>query len=167
MRLSKYSTRFRSAELPNVDEASPEPWRRRAARSLGCPIHDGNAGFTLIELLVVLALIVILASVRLAQYKNSVIYAKEAVLKDDLFKMNEAIDQYYADKGQYPGGLESLVSDGYLRAIPVDPFTNSASSWQVVPAEPDPNNPTAQGGIYAVKSGSDGTSLDGKKYADF
>jgi general secretion pathway protein G len=167
MRLSTYSTRFRSAELPNAGEASAETWRRRAARSLGCPMKDASAGFTLIELLVVLALIVILASVGLAQYKNSVIYAKEAVLKDDLFKLNEAIDQYYADKGQYPSSLESLVSDGYLRAIPVDPFTNSATSWQTVPAEPDPNNPTAQGGIYAVKSGSDGTSLDGKKYADF
>ena len=88
-------------------------------------------------------------------------------MKDDLFKLNEAIDQYYADKGQYPNSLDSLVSDGYIRAIPVDPFTNSASSWQTVPAEPDPNNPTAQGGIYAVKSGAEGTALDGKKYADF
>jgi general secretion pathway protein G len=128
---------------------------------------DGGEGFTLIELLVVLALIVILASVGLAQYKNSVQYAKEAVLKDDLFKLNEAVDQYYADKGQYPSSLDSLVSDGYIRAIPVDPFTNSASSWQTVPAEPDPNNPTALGGIYAVKSGSDGTALDGRKHSDF
>ncbi len=145
----------------------PRSSLRRVVRRLNRSVKDRSAGFTLIELLVVLALIVILASVGLAQYKNSVIYAKEAVLKDDLFKLNEAIDQYYADKGQYPSSLESLVSDGYIRAIPVDPFTNSASSWQTVPAEPDPNNPTAQGGIYAVKSGSDGTSLDGKKYADF
>ena len=123
--------------------------RRRGPRSDGSSagsidrLKDRSAGFTLIELLVVLALIVILASVGLAQYKNSVIYAKEAVLKDDLFKLNEAIDRSYADKGQYPSSLDSLVSDGYLRAIPVDPFTNSASSWQTVPAEPDPNNPTA------------------------
>jgi general secretion pathway protein G len=130
-----------------------------------CP--DGSAGFTLIELLVVLALIVILASVGLVQYKNSVTYSKQAVLKDDLFKLNDAIDQYYADKGQYPSSLDALVSDGYIRAIPVDPFTNSASSWQTVPAEPDPNNPTAQGGVYAVRSGSDGTALDGTKYADW
>ena len=167
MRLSNHSTRSCSAELSNVGEASPEPWRRRAARSLGCPMKDSSEGFTLIELLVVLALIVILASVGLAQYKNSVIHAKEAVLKDDLFKLNEAIDQYYADKGMYPSSLESLVSDGYIRAIPVDPFTNSASSWQTVPSEPEPNNPTAQGGVYAVQSGSDGTALDGTKYADW
>jgi general secretion pathway protein G len=141
--------------------------RRYSARRLDGWRTDGNSGFTLIELLVVLTLIVILASVGLAQYKNSVLYTKEAVLKDDLFKLNEAIDQYYADKGQYPTSLDSLVSDGYIRAIPVDPFTNSAASWQTVPSEPDPNNPTAQGGIYAVKSGSDGTSLDGRKYSDF
>ena len=168
MRHSKHSTRFRSAELrPNFGEASPKPWRRRVARSLDCAMNDGSEGFTLIELLVVLALIVILASVGLAQYKNSVIHAKEAVLKDDLFKLNEAIDQYYADKGQYPSSLDSLVSDGYIRAIPVDPFTNSASSWQTVPSEPEPNNPTAQGGVYAVQSGSDGTAMDGSKYADW
>jgi general secretion pathway protein G len=127
----------------------------------------GSAGFTLIELLVVVSLIVILATVGMAQYKNSVIYAKQAVLKDDLFKLNDAIDQYYADKGQYPSSLDALVSDGYLRAIPVDPFTNSASTWQTVPSEPEPNNPTALGGVYAVKSGSDGTALDGTKYADW
>ena len=136
-------------------------------RLLDHPMKARSAGFTLIELLVVLTLIIILASVGLAQYKNSVVHAKEAVLKDDLFKLNEAIDQYYADKGQYPSSLDSLVSDGYIRAIPVDPFTNSASSWQTVPAEPDPNNPTAQGGLYAVQSGSDQTALDGTKYADW
>ena len=167
MRHFNYSTVLRSAELPNAREGSPEPWRRRIARSLGGVMNDSGEGFTLIELLVVLALIVILASVGLAQYKNSVTYSKQAVLKDDLFKLNEAIDQYYADKGQYPSSLDSLVSDGYIRAIPVDPFTNSASSWQTVPAEPDPNNPTAQGGIYAVQSGSDGTALDGTKYSDW
>jgi general secretion pathway protein G len=167
MRHFKYATLFRSAELPDVGEGSPAPWRRRVARSLGGAMNNGGDGFTLIELLVVLALIVILASVGLAQYKNSVIYSKQAVLKDDLFKLNEAIDQYYADKGQYPSSLDSLVSDGYLRAIPVDPFTNSASSWTTVPAEPDPNNPTAQGGIYAVQSGSDGIALDGTKYSDW
>jgi general secretion pathway protein G len=165
MRHSNYSTRL--AEWLHVGEASREPWRRRVVRSLNRRITGTSAGFTLIELLVVLALIVILASVGLAQYKNSVIYAKQAVLKDDLFKLNDAIDQYYADKGQYPNSLESLVTDGYMRAIPVDPFTNSATTWQTVPAEPDPNNPTALGGIYAVRSGSDGTALDGTKYADW
>ena len=126
-----------------------------------------TAGFTLIELLVVLSLIVILASMGLAQYKNGIIHASEATLKEDLFRMRDAIDQYYADKNQYPGSLDSLVSEGYLRKIPDDPFTKSSSSWQTVPAEPDPNNPTAEAGIFDVKSGADGTALNGTKYADW
>ena len=130
------------------------------------PSHQVR-GFTLIELLVVLSIIIILASVGLAQYKNSVTHASEAVLRDDLTKMREAIDQYYADKGQYPGTLDSLVSDGYLRKIPEDPFTKSSSSWQTIPAEPDPNNPTGQAGVYDVKSGSDGTGLNGTKHSDW
>jgi general secretion pathway protein G len=129
------------------------------------PIRE--LGFTLIELVVVLSLIVILATVGLAQYKNSVMYAKEAVLRDDLNKMREAIDQYYADKGKYPESLDSLVTDGYVRKLPDDPITNASSSWQTVPAEPDPANPTAQLGIYDVKSGSEATALDGSRYADW
>ena len=126
-----------------------------------------SRGFTLIELLVVLSIIVILASMGLAQYRNSIIRAKEATLKEDLFRMNDAIDQYYADKGQWPDSIDSLVSGGYLRAIPKDPFTESSSSWQTVPSEPDPNNPTATPGVFAVKSGSDGTALNGEKYSDW
>ena len=167
MRQFKYPAWLRPVEPSNFAAAMPRSSLGRVVRRLDRTVNDPSAGFTLIELLVVLALIVILASVGLAQYKNSVIYSKQAVLKDDLFKLNEAIDQYYADKGQYPSDLDALVTDGYLRAIPVDPFTNSAASWQTVPAEPDASNPTAPGGIYAVKSGSDGTSLDGRKYADF
>ena len=124
-------------------------------------------GFTLIELLVVLSIMVILASIGLAQYRNSVVRANEAVLKEDLFRMRDAIDQYYADKGQYPSNIDALASDGYLRKIPEDPFTKSASSWLAVPAEPNPNNPTAEAGVFDVKSGSDGTALDGTKYADW
>jgi general secretion pathway protein G len=131
------------------------------------PIRESGSGFTLIELTVVIALIIILASVGLAQYKNSVVHAKESVLKDDLFKMRDAIDQYYADKGKYPESLDSLVSDGYVRRLPDDPITNVSSSWQTVPAEPDPANPTAQPGIYDVKSGSEAMALDGSKYADW
>jgi general secretion pathway protein G len=124
-------------------------------------------GFTLIELLVVMTLIVLLATLSMVQYKNSQVYAREAVLHQDLFRMRDAIDQYYADKNQYPSTLDALVSDGYLRKLPEDPFTKSTSSWQTVPAEPDPNNPTAEPGVYDVKSGADGTALDGSKYADW
>ena len=126
-----------------------------------------DRGFTLIELMVVVSLIMLLATIGMAQYRNSVVFSRESVLKEDLFRMRDAIDQYYADKGQYPSTLDALVSDGYLRKIPEDPFTKSSSSWQTIPAEPDPNNPTAEAGVYDVKSGSDATALDGTKYAEW
>lgn len=131
------------------------------------PGRSREAGWTLIELLVVISLIMVLAAMGLAQYRNSVTSAKEAVLKTDLFRMREAIDMYYADKGQYPSGLDALISDGYLREIPTDPFTRSRDTWQTILAEPDPNNPTAMVGVYDVKSGSDGTALDGTKHAEW
>jgi general secretion pathway protein G len=127
----------------------------------------GERGFTLIELMVVAAILIVLAGLGLAQYRNSVVRAREAVLKEDLFRMRDAIDQYYADKMQYPGSLDALVSDGYMRRLPDDPFTMSSSTWQTVPSEPDPNNPTASPGIYDVKSGSEATALDSTKYADW
>jgi len=121
----------------------------------------------MIELLVVLALIVILATMGMTQYRASVVHAREAVLKTDLFQLRDAIDQYYADKGQWPATIDALVSEGYMRKLPEDPFTKSSSTWQTVPSEPDPNNPTAEPGVYDVKSGSDATALDGTKYADW
>jgi general secretion pathway protein G len=131
------------------------------------PNDQLQRGFTLIELLVVLALISILATIGMAQYNRSVVYAREATLREDLFRMRDAIDQYYADKNQYPTTLDALVSEGYLRKIPEDPFTKSTSSWQAVPAEPDPNNPTAEAGVFDVKSGAEGTALDGSKYSEW
>ena len=135
--------------------------KRRAAD------RRSQSGFTMIELMVVTALLVILATMGLVQYRRSIVHAQEAVLKEDLFRMRDAIDQYYADKNQYPTDLGALVTDGYLREIPRDPFTESATTWQTVPSEPDPNNPTAQPGIYDVKSGSDKTALDGTRYAEW
>jgi general secretion pathway protein G len=117
--------------------------------------------------MIVMSLIVILASIGLTVYTNSVIRAKESVLKEDLFRMRDAIDQYYADKGKYPVTLDSLVSEKYLRSIPVDPFTNSADTWRAIPSEPDPTNPTADPGVYDVRSGSDQKAIDGTNYADW
>lgn len=126
-----------------------------------------SRGFTLIEMLIVMTLIVVLASVGLIAYQSSVRRGREAVLKEDLYRMRDAIDQYYADKNQYPSTLEALVSDGYLRKLPEDPFTKSNTTWQAVPAEPDPNNPAVEAGVYDVKSGSEATALDGTKYSDW
>jgi general secretion pathway protein G len=124
-------------------------------------------GFTLVELLIVISLISILAAMGLVQYRNSVVSAREATLKTDLFRMRDAIDQYYADKTKYPSSLDSLVSEGYLRKIPEDPITKSSDTWQTVPAEPDPNNPAAEAGVYDVKSGAQGTALDGSSYSEW
>jgi general secretion pathway protein G len=128
--------------------------------------RSNSRGWTLIELLIVISLISILATIGLASYRNSVTASKEAILKTDLFRMRDAIDQYYADKGEYPASLDGLVSEGYLRKIPDDPFTRAAD-WQTLPAEPNPSKPTAEPGVYDVKSSSSDTALDGSRYADW
>ena len=124
-------------------------------------------GFTLIELLVVASILMVLAGMGLVQYKNGKTRASEAVLKQNLFNFRDAIDQYYADKGMYPGTLDELVSSGYIRKVQDDPFTMSNTTWQIIASEPDPTNPTAAPGVYDVKSGSDQTALDGSKYSDW
>lgn len=124
-------------------------------------------GFTLLELMIVLSLIVLLASIGLMQYRSTVQRGREAVLAENLYRMRDAIDQFHVDKGKYPADISELVSAGYLRSIPLDPMTNSAESWQLIPAEPDPSNPTADIGIYDIKSGSEAVGLDGRKYADW
>lgn len=121
----------------------------------------------MIEVLVVVTLVVLLASMGMVQYANSVQRAREAVLKENLFRMRDSIDQYYADKTKYPASLQDLVSEDYLREVPVDPMTQSADTWVAVPAESDPNNPTAELGVYDVKSGADGVALDGSPYAEW
>jgi general secretion pathway protein G len=126
-----------------------------------------DRGWTLVELLIVITLIMILASLALTQYRNSITSTKEAALKSDLFLMRDAIDQYYADKGKYPDSLQALVSESYLRAIPLDPFTRSADTWQTELADPEPGSVSASSGIYDVKSGHDGTAIDGSRYADW
>src|SRR6266542_5051297 len=124
-------------------------------------------GWTLIEMVIVMALIVVLAGIATAQYRNAHVRSQEAVLREDLFRMRDAIDQYYADKNKYPADLQALVGDGYMREVPKDPFTQSADTWQSIPAEPDPGNPNVQPGVYNVKSGSDRSAIDGTQYSDW
>ena len=117
-------------------------------------------GFTLIELLVVFAIIATLLTLALPRYFSSVDKSKEAVLKENLNQMREAVSRYYADKGKYPESLDSLVADKYLRRVPLDPITDSAATWQIVRSE-DPQKT----GVYDVRSGAPGKSLDGSEFA--
>lgn len=127
----------------------------------------GVRGFTILELLVVLTLVVVLASIGMVQYQNSVRRTQESVLKENLFRMRDAINQFYADKSRYPDDLTQLVQEGYIRAIPEDSITRSKDTWLAVQAPPDPNDPASGTGIYDVKSGSDQVALDGTRYADW
>ena len=142
---------------PSIAPGRTPPLRRRA--------HAG--GWTLIELVIVMAIITVLAAMAMTVHRNSILLAREAVLREDLFRMRDAIDQYYADKGRYPSDLQALVTDGYIREVPQDPFTDSRDSWQTIPAESDASNPSAEPGIFNVKSGSDKTSLQGTPISEF
>ena len=124
-------------------------------------------GFTMIELLIVMTVIVVLASMGMVGYRNSVRRSQEAVLKENLFRMRDAMDQYYADKNKWPGDLGELVSEGYIREIPEDPITKSKDTWRTEQAEPDANNPASSIGIDNVFSGSEETALDGSKYSEW
>jgi len=124
-------------------------------------------GFTLIELLVVCAIIGILSAVAVANFRRSIIKAKEAALQHDLYTMRTLINQYFADKGKYPADISSLVDDHYLQAIPKDPFTESPDTWVTEPAEQDDADITTEPGIANVRSGASGTSMDGRSYSEF
>jgi general secretion pathway protein G len=123
-------------------------------------------GFTLLELMTVIMIVGVLAAVALPNYKTAILAAREATLAEDLFLFRDVIDQFYADKGRYPASLDELREQGYLRKIPNDPVTGSAD-WEVVYAEPDPDSPTEQPGIYDVRSASTRTSLKGTPYNEW
>jgi general secretion pathway protein G len=126
-------------------------------------------GFTLIEILIVVTLIGILVAILVPQYKYSVLRAKEAVLKEDLFQMRDAINKYYFDKKKYPAGLEDLVSSRYLREVPVDPISKQRE-WKLVMIEPQEGeeyDPEEMQGVVDVRSLSQAKALDGTLYADW
>src|ERR1044071_1872503 len=125
---------------------------RRERASTASPIGIGEAvrprsGFTLIELLVVMAIIALLLSLAIPRYFGSLERSKEAVLREDLFQLRDAIGKYYGDKGKYPESLDALASEKYLRKVPVDPITESTTPWLIAP----PGAPQ-KGGVYDVKS---------------
>jgi general secretion pathway protein G len=124
-------------------------------------------GFTLIEMIIVFALIGILVGLGLPQFTNATKRAREAVLKEDLFLMRKLIGQYQLDKGQFPASLQTLVDDGYLYKVPIDPITKTADSWIEVMEVLSEEDLVAgvQPGISDVKSGSNATALDGTLYS--
>lgn len=124
--------------------------------------HSSTAGFTLIELMVVMAIVALLLSLAAPRYFNSLDKAREATLRQSLATMRDAIDKFHGDNGRYPGSLEELVSRKYLRAIPPDPLTDSASGWII--DSPDAASGT---GVYDVRSGAPGNAADGSRYGDW
>jgi general secretion pathway protein G len=133
------------------------------------PITNGSSvmlsklkrGFTFIELMVVMVVIALLLSLALPRYFDGLERGKEAVLREDLATMRDAIDHYHADKGVYPSSLEMLVEQRYLRFVPEDPMTGSKESWEMVPL------PDSAPGVYDIRSGSQEVAKDGTPYASW
>jgi general secretion pathway protein G len=133
--------------------------------------HRGERGFTLLELLVVMTIIGILAAIAVPALRDSPQRAREATLREDLFTMRSVIDQYHGDKGVFPADLQVLVSEGYLRKIPVDPMTKSAETWvisyeEIAPDEESTAEPVTPG-VTDIHSGSEETALDGTLYKEW
>lgn len=124
-------------------------------------------GFTLIEMLIVVAIVGILAGLATVQLRQTPRKAKEAVLKEDLFVLRDVIDQYFADKGSYPASLQTLVDEGYIRKVPVDPFTESDQTWVEEEANFADADSDSGGGVNDVRSGSTGTAMDGSSYSEW
>jgi general secretion pathway protein G len=124
---------------------------------------NDQRGFTLIEIMVVVAIIVTILSIAVPFYTTAMVRAKESVLQSNLFTMRSVIDQYTYDKEEPPQSLDELVSEGYLREIPIDPFTESRDTWQMI----NDAGPTGESGLYDVRSGSDRTALNGTPYNEW
>ncbi len=140
----------------------------RGKRPAGRRRRTGKCGFTLIELMVVISVILVLVSIAAPMYRTSIIASKEAVLRDDLFTIRSLIDQYTLDKLEAPQSLDDLVAAGYIRQLPVDPFTGSSDTWQVVFETDTVLSPTqTMPGVVDLYSGSNLTSLAGDAYSSW
>jgi general secretion pathway protein G len=127
----------------------------------------GRNGYTLIEMIIVMAIISILIAIAVPLYQKSLLRTKESLLKNNLFTLRTVIDEYTYDKQKAPQTLEDLVNDGYLRAVPLDPITNSSQTWRVVMEDAVSSVDQTMPGIYDVRSGSDQKSLEGTPYAEW
>jgi general secretion pathway protein G len=135
------------------------------SRALPISRRSSEGGFTLLELMIVMAILVILAAVALPRYQAVVVHAREATLRDDLFQMRKAMDQYAADKGKLPQSLDELASSSYLREVPVDPITGQ-KDWNVVMGD-DPASVEGGQGLIDLHSSSTETSTDGTAYSEW
>lgn len=124
--------------------------------------RTARRGFTLIELLVVLGIVALLLTLAIPRYFPTIDGAKETILADNLRNLRDTIDQFHADRGRYPDSLEQLVEKKYLRSLPVDPITDSSSTWILVPPED-----ASKGAIYSIRSGAPGTGRNGKPYSEW
>ena len=134
------------------------PSNKRRRRSLG---------FTLIEMIMVIAIMGILLAMAVPNYRTTVRASQEAVLRDDLFQLRSLIDQYTLDKQEAPQSLDDLVTSGYLRQLPKDPFTQSSSTWQTQNDDTMMSPDQTQSGIVDVHSGASGVGLDGTPYSSW
>ncbi len=119
-------------------------------------------GFTLIELLVVLAIVSTLLTLAVPRYFSSLQKSKEVVMRENLWIMRDALDKHFSDVGRYPDQLQDLATKKYLRAVPIDPLTETSTTWRVIP----PDDPE-KGGVYDVKSGAEGTATGGMAYSEW
>jgi general secretion pathway protein G len=123
------------------------------------------SGFTLLELMIVISIIIVLASVALPQYQKTIMNAREAVLRDDLFRLRSLLDQYSADKGKLPQSLDDLVSSGYMREVPVDPITGN-KDWQSTMGD-DPSSTSSAQGLINIHSAATEPSTTGTPYSEW
>ena len=133
----------------------------------GNRLNRRSFGFTLIEMMIVMAIIVILISVAIPFYQKAIIRAKESVLHNNLFAMRSAIDEYTYDKQKAPQSLQDIVTQGYLREVPRDPITGTNDSWKIIMEDSGQAVNSTEPGIFDVRSGATGKSLEGTSYSDW
>jgi general secretion pathway protein G len=155
-------SRQEAGEMPRARVIRRQAVLSRIRPSAACRLPTG---FTLLELMIVITVIIILAAIVLPQYQKTILSTREAVLRDDLFRMRSLLDQYAADKQKLPQTLDDLVSGGYLRELPKDPITGQPD-WTVITGE-DPNSSDGEQGVTDVHSASTDVSSEGTHYSEW
>jgi len=136
-------------------------------RSQGESQNRWRRGFTMIELMIVMAIVVILISIAVPLYQKALLRAKESVLKNNLFTMRTVIDEYTYDKQKAPQTLQDMVTEGYLKEVPMDPIVGNNTAWRIIMEQAMQSVSQTEPGIFDVKSGSDAKSLEGTPYSEW